>query len=81
MSRAKKNPLSVPMPADADRHVPTGYIGALVGLQRPAVRAWMDREGVPVTWIAGRRMYRLSDVKEVIERNTIKPATQKGGRP
>lgn len=78
MTRSKKTPVAVPMPADQDRHVPTGYIAALVGLQRPAVRAWMDREGVPVTWIAGRRLYRLSDVNAVIARNTIAPV--KGGR-
>lgn len=78
MTRAKKNPVVVPMPMD--RRVTTGYIAALVGLQRPAVRAWMDREEVPVTWIAGRRLYRLSDVEALIARSTVKPVAPKGGR-
>lgn len=73
MTRAK-TPTTAPMPDEKDRRVTTGYIAALVGLQRPAVRAWLDREQVPATWIAGRRMYRLADVEAVIARNTIKPA-------
>lgn len=75
MTRAKQqNPAAAP----TDRRVTTGYIAEMVGMKRPAVRAWLDREEVPVTWIAGRRLYRLSDVDAVIERNTIKPV--KGAR-
>lgn len=77
MTRAKKTP-SQPMPAEEDRRVTTGYVAALVGLQRPAVRDWLDREGVPVMWVAGRRLYRLGDVRAVIARNTIKPVAQRG---
>lgn len=77
MTRAKQqNPAATP----TDRRVTTGYVAEMVGMKRPAVRAWLDREEVPVTWIAGRRLYLLSDVDAVLARNTIKPVAPRGAR-
>jgi hypothetical protein len=77
MTRAKQqNPVVAP----TDRRVTTGYVAEMVGMKRPAVRAWLDREEVPVTWIAGRRLYLLSDVDAVLARNTFKPVAPKGGK-